>query len=211
MADIIILSFFFLLHPGEYTNAFRADAMPFCICDLHLFLGNPHLDPSTCSSSDLTTTKFIGLKFTNQKNGIYDKVNSLSHLGSPIWCPILALVRHIQALHLAGAPPAMPLTMSTNHYAMSGAPLPTNTSPSLLSMQLPPALVCILVYTTLTFLCTPSAQAAPSFVPLSTPMGSAFSDSGAPMNCFIIFTSKPFLSPHLPMPCFAMEPSCLSL
>jgi hypothetical protein len=40
IAQMLLLGFFFLLHPGEYAHTMNEDAAPFHICDVHLITHN---------------------------------------------------------------------------------------------------------------------------------------------------------------------------
>ncbi len=68
--DMIILAFFFLLWPGEYTDN---DNTPFCLKDVQLFIGPRFLNLQTSSAAKLTQARFGSLTFTDQKNGVCGK------------------------------------------------------------------------------------------------------------------------------------------
>jgi hypothetical protein len=70
LADMITLGFYFLLHPGEYASSSNPDASPFRLQDVHLMLQNRRLDPSRTQRELLEAVNFVGLEFTNQKNGV---------------------------------------------------------------------------------------------------------------------------------------------
>ena len=61
---MIILAFFFLLRPGEYTNS-QSDTTPFKLEDVQVFIGRRCLDLGTCTEADLSSVTFISLTFTN--------------------------------------------------------------------------------------------------------------------------------------------------
>ena len=70
-SDMIIIAYFLLIHPGEYTESksestlFRLKDNAFsCICSVFA---------STDMASDLSFTKFVTLTFTTQKNGARKK------------------------------------------------------------------------------------------------------------------------------------------
>jgi hypothetical protein len=54
--DMIILAFFFLLRPGEYTDN---DNTPFCIKDVQLFIGPRCLNLQTLSAAELATDELF--------------------------------------------------------------------------------------------------------------------------------------------------------
>ena len=89
IADMIILAFFFLLRPGEYTGTSN-DAQPFRLCDIALSVGNTKLDLSSASDSSLFGATFVTLEFTTQKNGVRGEVIGLGRSGDPLCCPVLA-------------------------------------------------------------------------------------------------------------------------
>ena len=70
-ADVIILAFFFLLQPREYTNNYMT---PFCFKDVQLFIGPHSLNLQTSLAAELSQVTFGSLTFTDQKNGVRGKV-----------------------------------------------------------------------------------------------------------------------------------------
>ncbi|KAL3822916.1 hypothetical protein ACHAXA_010699 [Cyclostephanos tholiformis] len=66
-SDMIILAFFFLLRPGEYTDN-AGD--PFRLTDVQLFIGDTRLPLLTAPASELCLARFALLTFTTQKNGV---------------------------------------------------------------------------------------------------------------------------------------------
>ncbi len=67
IADMLLLSFFFLLHPGEYAYTDNEDAAPFRLCDVHLLIHNRRIHPYTSTEQDLLRVQYIALEFTTQK------------------------------------------------------------------------------------------------------------------------------------------------
>jgi hypothetical protein len=102
IADMIILAFFFLLRPGEYTDtstsARNPDKAPFRLGDVQLFVGNTRLDILRAPEAVLWTANFGSLTFDDQKNSVRGEVIGLAISGDPYLCPVKALVRRI--LHL---------------------------------------------------------------------------------------------------------------
>jgi hypothetical protein len=86
--DMIILAFFFLLRPGEYTDN---DNTPFCLKDVQLFIGPCCHNLQTSSTATLTQACFGSLTFTDQKNGIRGEVIGQASMGNSFVCP----VRHL--------------------------------------------------------------------------------------------------------------------
>ena len=110
IADMIVLAFFFLLRPGEYT-ATKSDTTPFRLCDVRLSVGSQYLDIFTATPEQLNTATFASLTFTDQKNGVRGEVIGMSTSGDPHFCPVKALVRRIIHLRSHNAAPTMPLGM----------------------------------------------------------------------------------------------------
>jgi len=87
-AEILILGFFFLLHPGEYAYS---------------------LNHVTCTTIELTQVNYITLEFTSQKKGVWGELISQSTSGHPTWCPVKALINQIKHLRTHNAPKTTPL------------------------------------------------------------------------------------------------------
>ena len=66
--DMIGLTFFFLLRPGEYTHS-PSDSIPFEFRDVQLFQGQQWLNLITAPDAEILTAKFSSLTFRDQKNG----------------------------------------------------------------------------------------------------------------------------------------------
>ena len=101
IADMIILGFFFLLRPGEYTGS-NNDDTPFRLNDVQLFIGNqrmPHNDHR------LHTATSVSLTFTTQKNGVRGEVVNHGTSGHPWLCPVQAAARRISRLVAHQVPP----------------------------------------------------------------------------------------------------------
>jgi hypothetical protein len=69
IADMIIIAFFFLLRPGEYTGTV-SDTCPFRLMDIQFGIGSMRSTATAIPLDDLTRTTFSMLTFTNQKNGV---------------------------------------------------------------------------------------------------------------------------------------------
>ena len=116
VADMIILAFFFLLRPGEYT-ATPTDTVPFRLADLRLSTGGQYLDLFNSTDAALDTATFVSLTFTTQKNGVRGEVIGLGRSGNPTLCPVLAAVRRVKHLRAYGAHPETPLAVYFNNNA----------------------------------------------------------------------------------------------
>ena len=67
-ADMIMIAFFFLLRPGEYTDA-ASDTTPFTLGDVQMFIGCTRLDIMTVEERVLDQARSASLTFTTQKMG----------------------------------------------------------------------------------------------------------------------------------------------
>ena len=115
LGDLIILAFFYLLRPGEYTLSPAPESAPFRIRDVHLFQGGRKLDVFTASDDDLLPATYCGLEFTTQKNCVKGEVIGLGLSSKPDWCPVRATVRLVVRLRRANAPPHTPLHAYLHH------------------------------------------------------------------------------------------------
>jgi hypothetical protein len=92
ITDMITITFFFLLWPGEYTGTVSDDAA-FKLQNVHLDIQGRRLDACTPSTAELKAATSVLYTFTTQKNGNRNEkiVQGLS--GDP-WCyPVKATVR----------------------------------------------------------------------------------------------------------------------
>lgn len=109
---MILLAFFFLLRPGEYTDATTGDSnsKPFLLSSVQLFIGPRRLDFATATDAELNAATFASLTFDNQKNGVRGEVIGLSTSGDTIVCPVRALARRVIHLRTNNAPANTPLS-----------------------------------------------------------------------------------------------------
>lgn len=107
-SDMIILGFFFLLRPGEYTDS-ASDTQPFDLRAVQLFLGQHRLSLTTATDADLLAASSGSLTFDRQKNGVRGEVIGLCTSGDPLLCPIRALARRVIHLRSYNASPTTPL------------------------------------------------------------------------------------------------------
>jgi len=115
VTDMIIIAFFFLLRPGEYTDTTITDTTPFTFQDVQLSIGDKRLDLQLASEAELLhTSTSVSLTFTTQKNGIPNEVIRLGRTGDPFLCPVMAIARRILHLRRAQAPPTTPLSRVFN-------------------------------------------------------------------------------------------------
>jgi hypothetical protein len=106
--DMIIIAFFFLLRPGEYTNS-ASDTTPFTIADVQLFIGGRRLHIPTSTDAELLTATFASLTFTTQKNGVRGEVIGLGLSGDAYLCCVRACARRVIHLRTHNASATTPL------------------------------------------------------------------------------------------------------
>jgi hypothetical protein len=104
-ADLMWLAFFFLLRPGEFMLSGR-NPHPFTLADVRLWNGTLPIDPLTASPTDLLSSTFVALIFTEQKNAVRGEIVGS---GDPHACPVLATVRRVIDLRMSNAPSETPL------------------------------------------------------------------------------------------------------
>jgi hypothetical protein len=105
-ADMIVIAFFFLLRPGEYTDN---PNNPFRLADVQLFIGDTRIDLTTAPFEQIQQARFASLTFTNQKNGVRGEVIGLARSGDPYLCPVLSIIRRVLYLRRHSAPSNTPL------------------------------------------------------------------------------------------------------
>lgn len=103
IADMIILGFFFLLRPGEYTGTSNDDT-PFRLQDLQLFQGQRRLDLVGDTDDVLAMATSVSLTFTTQKNGVRGEVVNHGRSGHARLCPVQAAIRRVLHLRRHRAP-----------------------------------------------------------------------------------------------------------
>jgi len=106
---MLLLGFFFLLHPGEYAFTDNPNVAPFRVCDAHLLIHDRRIHPYNSTEQDLLQVNFIALEFTTQKNGVREELVGLGKSGHPTYCPVHALITRIRHLHAYNAPLTSPL------------------------------------------------------------------------------------------------------
>ena len=135
-SDLMWLAFFFLLRPGEYSNA-GPSSHPFRIADIQLWHNTSQLDPLTSDESLLLQATFVTLTFDTQKNGTRNE--RIGHGCTPHVhsCPVRSVVRRILYLrqhhatadtHLCCCGPQLqplPTTVITNLLRQAGLTSPS--------------------------------------------------------------------------------------
>jgi hypothetical protein len=105
---MIVLAFFYLLRPGEYTGT-QTDNTPFRLEDVQLFVGARRLDLVRASDADLRAATHASLTFTSQKSGVRGEVVNHGRSGAMYACPVEAIIRRVLHLRQHGAAPDTPL------------------------------------------------------------------------------------------------------
>ena len=90
---MMIVAYFFLLRPGEYTGA-KSDSTPFRMCNITFSCGQDVFDHKS-DEQDLRSATMVMLLFTTQKNGVKGEVVGQGASGDPLLCPWDALARRI--------------------------------------------------------------------------------------------------------------------
>ena len=108
--DCLLLAFFFLLRPGEYSGTPRtATDDLFRVQDIGVWIGQRRLDPLSCPLDELTAATFVTVTFTSQKNGVRGETLGHGRSGHPTICPVAALTRRLRHLRLVGVTPTTPI------------------------------------------------------------------------------------------------------
>ena len=106
-ADMIVLAFYYLLRPGEYTVT--TDNAPFKLQDVQLYIGSLVLDLTVATDLELDAATAASLTFTTQKNGVKGEKITQGRSGDPLVCPVKTMVRRIKALRAQHLPKTSPL------------------------------------------------------------------------------------------------------
>ena len=110
-AHLLVVSFFFLLRPGDYLGepSPNASASLFRLQDVQFWIGSRALDTLLCPEADLLASTFVCLTFTNQKNGVRNETIGHGRSGHPVLCPVHCLARRVIALRQGTSSPTTPL------------------------------------------------------------------------------------------------------
>ena len=190
-ADMIIIAFFFLLRPGEYTDA-PSDTTPFTLGDVQLAIGDRRLPLDTATDAELEQARTASLTFTTQKNGVENEVIRHFLSGDPYICAVKAIKRRVSHLRSHKAPLSTPLGRV---YTGKGSRTQSVT-PSLITKTLRSTVD--LLGADLDFShrkCPPDPYEPPAlwryWLPKSTPTSSKSLAVGAPTRCSDTSTSRP--------------------
>ena len=109
VVDMIIIAFFSLLRPGEYTGT-KSDSSLFRLSDFNFSVSRTVFDTSTATDNELASTTFVILTFSTQKIGVQGGGVGHGATGDPLICPKDALQRRVMHLRQQDAPYNIPLT-----------------------------------------------------------------------------------------------------
>jgi hypothetical protein len=107
IADMICITFVFLLHPGEYTGT-TSDNTPFFLKDVTAYVRNRKLVFFLCSEAELDAATSVFYTFTTQKNGTRDEKIVQGCSGNAFCCPVRATVQRIKHHRLKKSMPSAP-------------------------------------------------------------------------------------------------------
>ena len=124
IADMLVLAFFFLLRPGEYTSA-ESTSHPFLLRDVAFRVGFRYINPLTASLEDIRSATFVTLTFSTQKNAVRGEVVGLGRSGDPYLCPVRAVIRRVVHLRQNFASHKTPLSAYFLHNAQHPKHLPS--------------------------------------------------------------------------------------
>jgi len=109
ISDMLLLTYYFLLRPGEYAFSNNADATPFRVKHAHFFCGDRRLHWATAMPRDWSEVTKVALEFDRQKNGVRGEMVGLAPSGHDQWCPVKILSKRVSALRQQGASADTPL------------------------------------------------------------------------------------------------------
>jgi hypothetical protein len=92
ISDMIMISFFFLLQPGEYMGTVSDDAA-FKLQYVGLYVQGRKLDLSSASVTELKAATSASYTFTRQKNGNHNEKLVQGLISNPWCCPVKTTVR----------------------------------------------------------------------------------------------------------------------
>lgn len=114
VSDMIVIAFFFLLRPGEYTGTTNDDT-PFRLRDITLSIGSHPFDHANAPMDVLQSADGVSLTFTTQKNGVRGEVVHHGRSGHPLVCPVAAVIRRLIHHRQHDSPPQTILASYYHH------------------------------------------------------------------------------------------------
>ena len=127
---MIIIAFFFLLRPGDYTGT-KSDSSPFRLSDVTFSFGHMVFNTATTTNNELASTTFVILVFITQKNDVRGEKIGHGATGDLLLCPKEELWRRVAHLRQHGAPAYTPLACFKTHRGRW-----TNMTPTMITAHL---------------------------------------------------------------------------
>jgi hypothetical protein len=112
IAGMICITFFFLLHPGEYTGT-TSDDTPFRLEDVSAYVRDRQMDVLLCSEAELDATTLGSYTFTTHKNRTQEENIVKGRSGNALCCPVRATVRRIKHHRPKKSSPTAPVGSTT--------------------------------------------------------------------------------------------------
>jgi hypothetical protein len=109
IVNMIFITFFFLLRPGEYTGT-TYDETTFWLEDVDDYIRERELDFFQCSDADLDATTSVPYTFTTQNNGTHDEKLVQGRGENSLCCPIRDTVRRVEHHQLKKSTPHAPIS-----------------------------------------------------------------------------------------------------
>jgi hypothetical protein len=106
-ANMTLITFFFLMRPGEHT--LTKENRPFHLQDIQFHVGHQRHNAATIPLELLDATTFVTYTFTTQKNSVQGEVVGLGRSGQGACCPVAATVQRVRHLREHAAAPHTPL------------------------------------------------------------------------------------------------------
>jgi hypothetical protein len=114
LADLIWLGFYFLLRPGEYVWT-NSNPHPFTLADVTFKIATVAYNAATIPLELLDMVTYVGMHFTEQKNGIKNETIGLTRSRDLTACPVRAAIRRVRHLREHQMPPTTPLFIYIQH------------------------------------------------------------------------------------------------
>lgn len=108
MANLLVMGYFYLLRPGEYTYD-KANNHPFRLCDATFNTHRGLLNAAVAAPRQLQSASQVLLNFTTQKNMEKDQAIAHGDTNDPLLSPVKAVRRQVLHLRQHKAPPTTPL------------------------------------------------------------------------------------------------------
>ena len=108
LANMLVIGYFFLLRPGEYTYDANNNH-PFRLQDITFATPRGLLNAATAPERDLRQATRVLLNFTDQKNGQRDQAITQGDTPDPAMSPVQAVLRQVLYLRQHRAPADTPL------------------------------------------------------------------------------------------------------